>query len=84
MGSWRGRKWRAAGGSTSARSGSPAGWSGSPSGKAWKLYSQAFDDLRYLAVQRHVMYGDEFDAVMADALVEKYLVSGMRTARSRR
>ena len=34
MGAWRGRKWRAAGGSTSARSGSPAGWSGSPSGTA--------------------------------------------------
>ena len=34
MGPWRGRKSRAAGGSTSARSGSPAGWSGSPSGTA--------------------------------------------------
>jgi GNAT superfamily N-acetyltransferase len=44
--------------------------------EAWKLYLQSFDELRYLAVQRHVMYGDEFDAVMADALVDKYLAWG--------
>jgi hypothetical protein len=42
--------------------------------QAWKLYSLAFDELRYLAVQRHVMYDDEFDAVMADPLVDKYLL----------
>jgi len=42
--------------------------------QAWKLYLEAFDPLRQLAVQRHVMYGDEFDAVMADSRVEKYLV----------
>jgi hypothetical protein len=42
--------------------------------QAWKLYREAFDPLRRLAVQRHVMYGDEFDAVMADPRVEKYLV----------
>jgi GNAT superfamily N-acetyltransferase len=41
---------------------------------AWKLYQQSFDDLRHLAVQRHVMYSDEFDAVMADARVDKYLI----------
>jgi len=44
--------------------------------QAWTLYSQSFDELRYLAVQRHVMYRDEFDAVMADPDVEKFLVWG--------
>ena len=44
--------------------------------RAWKLYLQSFDELRYLAVQRHVMYGDEFDAVMADPRVDKFLVHG--------
>jgi hypothetical protein len=42
--------------------------------QAWKLYLQSFDELRYLAVQRHVMYGDEFDAVMADPRVDKFLL----------
>lgn len=42
--------------------------------RAWKLYNLAFDDLRHLAVQRHVMYGSEFDDVMADARVDKYLM----------
>lgn len=41
---------------------------------AWKLYQQSFDELRHLAVQRHVMYADEFDAVMADTRVDKYLI----------
>lgn len=40
---------------------------------AWKLYQQSFDPLRHLAVQRHVMYADEFDAVMADSRIEKFL-----------
>lgn len=40
---------------------------------AWKLYQQSFDPLRSLAVARHVMYADEFDVVMADSRVEKYL-----------
>ena len=44
--------------------------------RAWKLYLQAFDALRHLAVQRHVMYGEEFDAVMADPRVDKFLVYG--------
>ena len=44
--------------------------------QAWKLYMQSFDQLRYLAVQRHVLYGDEFDAVMADPLVDKFVVWG--------
>jgi hypothetical protein len=43
---------------------------------AWKLYQQSFDALRHLAVQRHVMYADEFDAVMADPRVEKFLAFG--------
>src|ERR1700710_487718 len=41
---------------------------------AWKLYQQSFDELRRLAVQRHVMYAEEFDAVMLDARVDKYLI----------
>ena len=44
--------------------------------EAWKLYLQSFDDLRHRAVQRHVMYSDEFDAVMVDERVDKYLLSG--------
>jgi hypothetical protein len=42
--------------------------------RAWKLYLQAFDTLRETAVQRHVMYDDEFDAVMADPRVAKYMI----------
>lgn len=44
--------------------------------ESWKLYLQSFDPLRRLAVQRHVMYADEFDAVMADPRVDKYLAFG--------
>jgi hypothetical protein len=43
---------------------------------AWKLYRQSFEPLRHLAVQRHVMYADEFDTVMADPRVEKFLAFG--------
>jgi hypothetical protein len=42
--------------------------------QAWKVYSLSFDELRHLAVQRHVMFPEEFDAVMADPRVDKYLV----------
>jgi ribosomal protein S18 acetylase RimI-like enzyme len=42
--------------------------------QAWKLYREAFDPLRRTAMQRHVMYDEEFDAVMADARVAKYLI----------
>jgi len=42
--------------------------------QAWKLYLEAFDPLRHTAVQRHVMHDDEFDAVMADERVDKYLI----------
>lgn len=43
---------------------------------AWKLYSQAFEDLRHMAVQRHLMFGGEFDAVMVDEKVDKFMVWG--------
>jgi len=44
--------------------------------EAWKLYLNAFDELRYRAVQRHVMYDSEFDEVMTDPRVVKYLQWG--------
>jgi hypothetical protein len=40
---------------------------------AWRLYNDAFDELRATAVQRHVMYRHEFDEVMADERVMKYV-----------
>jgi hypothetical protein len=40
---------------------------------AWELYEGAFGDLRSLAVQRHLMYQSEFDEVMLDRRVEKFL-----------
>ncbi|MGH8968901.1 MAG: hypothetical protein ACRDV1_03025 [Actinomycetes bacterium] len=46
---------------------------GSLGEEAWKLYRQSFDPLRYVAVQRHVLYDHEFDAVMLDPRVDKYL-----------
>ena len=42
--------------------------------ECWKVYQLSFDPLRHLALQRHVMYSDEFDAVMADARITKFLV----------
>ena len=41
----------------------------------WQLYRSAFDELRIAAVQRHVMFRDEFDAVVADERVTKYVAS---------
>jgi hypothetical protein len=41
---------------------------------AWKLYHEAFRDLNAFAVQRHLMYRSEFDEVMLDRRVGKYLV----------
>jgi hypothetical protein len=41
--------------------------------EAWALYHGAFQELNTLAVQRHLMYRDEFDDVMRDRRVEKYL-----------
>ncbi|MEV6349040.1 hypothetical protein [Actinoplanes sp. NPDC051851] len=40
---------------------------------AWELYEGAFKDLRSLAVQRHLMYRSEFDEVMRDPRIDKYL-----------
>lgn len=40
---------------------------------AWQLYVDAFRELNTLAVQRHLMYRSEFDEVMNDQRVQKYL-----------
>ena len=40
---------------------------------AWQLYEEAFRDLNSLAVQRHLMYRAEFEDVMRDPRVQKYL-----------
>jgi hypothetical protein len=39
---------------------------------AWDLYTRAFDELRIRAVQRHLMFRDEFDQLMADTRVLKF------------
>lgn len=39
--------------------------------QAWELYGLAFDELRAMAVQRHVMNRAEFDDVMTDDRVAK-------------
>jgi hypothetical protein len=39
----------------------------------WKLYEDSFAELRSLAVQRHLMYRCEFDEVMSDPRISKYL-----------
>lgn len=41
--------------------------------QAWRLYADAFAQLRTAAMQRHVMSRAEFDVVMADKRVEKHL-----------
>jgi hypothetical protein len=41
--------------------------------ECWELYERAFGDLRIRAVQRHVMLRDEFDQVLADTRVTKYV-----------
>jgi hypothetical protein len=41
--------------------------------QAWDLYEAAFREINALAVQRHLMHRDEFDEVMADSRVGKYL-----------
>jgi len=40
---------------------------------AWELYERALGEMRSLAVQRHLMYQSEFDEVMRDPRVSKYL-----------
>jgi hypothetical protein len=41
--------------------------------QAWALYYDAFRELNAYAVQRHLMYRSEFDALMRDPRVQKYL-----------
>jgi hypothetical protein len=40
---------------------------------AWKMYEESFRELNALAVNRHLMYRNEFDDVMRDDRVQKYL-----------
>ncbi|RZU48607.1 hypothetical protein EV385_0324 [Krasilnikovia cinnamomea] len=40
---------------------------------AWRFYHDTFDELRTRAVARHVMYRHEFDELMADKRVMKYV-----------
>src|SRR5258705_13410869 len=41
--------------------------------QAWQLYDTAFRHLNALTVQRHLMYRSEFDEVMTDTRIEKWL-----------
>jgi hypothetical protein len=41
--------------------------------ETWALYHTAFRELNAFAVQRHLMYRSEFDEVMRDQRVQKYL-----------
>ena len=41
--------------------------------QAWQLYGVAFSHLNALTVQRHLMYRSEFDDVMTDRRIEKWL-----------
>lgn len=40
---------------------------------AWTMYQMAFDRLRILAAQRHMMTRTEFDVVCSDPRIDKYL-----------
>ena len=51
-------------------------------GEYWSLYERAFDDLRSLAVQRHLMVRPEFDELMLDKRVTKYLVRDTERGRA--
>ena len=42
-------------------------------GACWALYERAFDELRTAAVQRHVMFRSEFDGILLDERVTKYV-----------
>ncbi|MGN9907254.1 GNAT family N-acetyltransferase [Phytohabitans sp. LJ34] len=44
--------------------------------EAWRLYAESFDELRTLAVQRHVMPRVDFDEQMRDPRVRKYVIRG--------
>ena len=43
-------------------------------GKHWELYQRAFAEMRTTAVQRHLMHRGEFDQVMHDDRITKYVV----------
>jgi GNAT superfamily N-acetyltransferase len=40
--------------------------------EAWRLYASAFAELDALAVQRHLMYSEEFNTVAGDDRIAKY------------
>ncbi len=40
---------------------------------SWKMYEETFRGVNALAVQRHLMYRNEFDEVMRDGRIQKYL-----------
>ncbi|WP_306216345.1 hypothetical protein [Actinoplanes sp. RD1] len=39
----------------------------------WKMYEETFRGINAMAVQRHLMFRNEFDEVMRDGRVQKYL-----------
>lgn len=45
--------------------------------EAWRVYAESFDELRTLAVQRHVMPRGDFDEHMRDPRVRKYVIRGV-------
>ncbi|MBW6435563.1 hypothetical protein KZ829_17625 [Actinoplanes hulinensis] len=53
--------------------------------EAWDFYSNCFNDLRILAVNRHLMYRHEFDEMMSDKRIAKHValdddgIAGMGT-----
>ncbi|MBB5874403.1 hypothetical protein F4553_007837 [Allocatelliglobosispora scoriae] len=49
--------------------------------QAWEMYVSAFAELRAAAAQRHVMNRREFDEVMTDERVAKYLAIDAATGR---
>ena len=42
---------------------------------AWEFYRDTFDELRVLAVNRHMLYRHEFEELMADKRNDKYVVA---------
>lgn len=40
---------------------------------AWQLYTDCFEPLNHLAVNRHLMYRHEFDHLAADTRIDKYV-----------
>jgi hypothetical protein len=44
-------------------------------GHLWDMYRMAFEDIDGLAVQRHLMHRDEFEAVLADKRVGKFVTA---------